>query len=319
MKFKANPATILGHGFRTFVNEWWQLLVLTVITLIPSLLVTLTSTTGRMTAFSVIMTALSVLFGVAFFIALGKIAHNRFFNDRHTTLGEIFNFIGDKFIPLFLTIIVVALTALVAAIIAAIPIGVIGLLFYGIYTLVSASNIAGIIVAGIGGVIIFLLSLAAFLIIVLHLLFTPYTVLFENRKYFGAVKRAYHMVRNRFWNVLGNWLILMLVALGIAIVVTLIMLPLLMVSQGSAAVTMVVTILHQYASIPVTIALISLFFALQGVREQAPEQPRSKVAAHRKSVRPRKKGASKKSGVKKSVSKKKRSAKKASKKSAKKR
>ena len=147
-----------------------------------------------------------------------------------------------------------------AVIAAAIPIALVGLLFYGLYLLVVASNIATVIITVLGSVIILLLLIAAFAIIITHVMFTPYVVLFEEKNYLAAIKHAFHMVRGRFWNVLGNWIVVMLVSIGLTLVLTLIMLPLIMAFQESVTVSLVLTVLQQYVSVPTMMALVALFF-----------------------------------------------------------
>ncbi|MFW6378693.1 MAG: glycerophosphoryl diester phosphodiesterase membrane domain-containing protein, partial [Nanoarchaeota archaeon] len=107
-----------------------------------------------------------------------------------------------------------------------------------------------------------LLLVISFIVIFSHLMFSPYVVLFDGKRYMAAIRRSLQLVKSKFWNVIGNTVILLLVGFAITVVLTLIFLPLLMAFQGSMASTVVLTFIQQYVSLPVSIAFVALFFAV---------------------------------------------------------
>ncbi len=264
MDIKATPGSILDLGFKTFFKEWWQLLIVTLVFSLPSLalLALPIQSVGTTSALSVALTVLAVLFGIALFIAVVKLSQDRMLSNKHSTFEGLFRFICKNYISLLLTMLLTVLIGIGMFILSLIPITIVGFLFYGLYLLVMASNMASIIVTGFGSVIVLLLLVIAFIVIFSHLMFSPYVVLFHGKRYMAAIRRSLQLVKSKFWNVIGNTVILLLVGFAITVVLTLMFLPLLMAFQGSMTSTVVLTFIQQYVSLPVSIAFVALFFAV---------------------------------------------------------
>lgn len=263
MNIKATPGSILKYGFTTFFKEWWQFLLMVFVLTLPSFFLVYTSSLATaMPVINTCLAVLAVLFSFALFILIAKVSQDRIFSDRHSTFHGLMRFLGKNYISLVLTVILTILLGIGLFVVALIPIAVVALLFYGIYTLVMASNVAAVVVTGFGSVIVFLLLFIAFVLVFTHLMFTPYVVLFNGKRYMAAIRKSLQLVKSRFWNVLGNTIVLLLVGFAIAVVVGLVFLPLLIAFKESVALTTIMGFVQQYISIPVSIAFISMFFTV---------------------------------------------------------
>ncbi|MGM5480312.1 MAG: hypothetical protein ACQESC_02520 [Nanobdellota archaeon] len=262
MRHEMQPGLILANGFRTLFAKWLPILIATVILTIPLFFTYLFEKAYQNTTAIILISIVSALVSLAYFITISYWSFEYFFKNKKISLGDAGSFLLSRFIPLFVTIILMTVGFVIATILALIPTGIVGLLFYGIYLLAPAGSVLGIVIGGLGGVIVTLMIVASLLIISSYITFTPFVVLFENISYFKAIRRSIQLVNNKFWSVLGNIIVLFFARIGIMIVIGLLLLPFIMAFGESLAITTIMTFAQQYFTVPIIIALVSLFFAI---------------------------------------------------------
>lgn len=255
-------SSLFDSGVYVFSKEWKHLVSVVVLLSLPLYILSIGVETNPNLILPYLI--LSVIIGPLISVITTAIVYYRYDMDKTIHSKGLYAIIHEKFFAVLWTSILVSIVVILSMVLLAIPLAVLGI----IYLIAKPALIVAGTLTSFGVISVIILSLCAMIIGVgaaIYMMFSvPITVL---EKKFGlrAINKSISLVRGRWWNIFGRVFILQLIALVIAMIISLFAGAIL---GFDALGSLITSLLQQVAILPITIAFIVFYLDIRGEKQK---------------------------------------------------